>query len=109
MASSRDQTQKEILRLREEIEKHNYYYYVLDNPLITDAEYDELFRRLVELEKKYPEFASPQSPTHKVGAPPLEKFATVRHTVPMLSLNNANDREEMKEFTERTQRFIRSP
>ena len=52
MASSRDQTQKEILRLREEIEKHNYYYYVLDNPLITDAEYDELFRRLVELEKK---------------------------------------------------------
>lgn len=109
MGPPREAIKKEVEHLREQIEKHNYYYYVLDNPLITDAEYDDLFRRLVELEKKYPEFASPESPTHKVGAPPLEKFATVRHTVPMLSLNNANDREEMKEFTERTQRFIRSP
>lgn len=108
MAPSQEKIKKEIERLRREIEKHNYQYYVLDSPIITDAEYDELFRRLVELEKKHPEFFSPDSPTQKVGAPPLEKFATVRHTLPMLSLNNANDRTEMEEFAERIQRFIRS-
>lgn len=107
--ASREAAKKEILRLRQEIEKHNYYYYVLDQPLITDAEYDRLFRRLVELEKKYPEWFSPDSPTQRVGAPPLEKFATVRHTLPMLSLNNANNREEMEEFEERTRRFLKRP
>ncbi len=108
MAASREETKKEILDLRQEIEKHNYHYYVLDDPLVSDAEYDRLFRRLVELEKKHPEFASADSPTQKVGAPPLEKFATVRHTLPMLSLNNANDREEMEEFEERIKRFLKS-
>lgn len=100
--------QKEIHHLRQEIEKHNRQYYVLDHPLVSDAEYDRLFRRLVELERKHPEFASPDSPTQKVGAPPIEKFATVRHTYPMLSLNNANDQEEVKEFHERIQRFLKS-
>ena len=109
MGPTRKEIKSEILRLRQEVEKHNYYYYVLDNPLISDAEYDRLFRRLVELEREHPELASPDSPTQKVGAPPLEKFGAVRHTVPMLSLNNANNREEMEEFTERIQRFIRSP
>jgi len=108
MAASREETKKEILDLRQEIEKHNYHYYVLDDPLVSDAEYDRLFRRLVEFEKKHPEFASADSPTQKVGAPPLEKFATVRHTLPMLSLNNANDREEMEEFEERIKRFLKS-
>jgi DNA ligase (NAD+) len=108
MKLSQEETKKEILQLRQEIEKHNYRYYVLDDPLISDAEYDELFRRLVELEKKHPEFASPDSPTRKVGAPPLEKFATVRHTLPMLSLNNANNREEMEEFEERIKRFLKT-
>ena len=99
MGPTRKEIKSEILRLRQEVEKHNYYYYVLDNPLISDAEYDRLFRRLVELEREHPELASPDSPTQKVGAPPLEKFGAVRHTVPMLSLNNANNREEMEEFT----------
>jgi len=108
MKLSQEETKKEILQLRQEIEKHNYRYYVLDDPLISDVEYDELFRRLVELEKKHPEFASPDSPTRKVGAPPLEKFATVRHTLPMLSLNNANNREEMEEFEERIKRFLKT-
>ncbi len=108
MTTSREHIEKEIRHLRQEIEKHNYYYYVLDNPVLSDAEYDRLFRRLVELEKKYPEFASPDSPTQKVGATPLEKFATVRHSVPMLSLNNANNRKEMEEFEERIRRFLKS-
>ena len=108
MALSREETRKEIHRLRQEIEKHNRYYYVLDDPLVSDAEYDRLFRRLVDLEKQHPEFASPDSPTQRVGAPPLEKFATVRHTLPMLSLNNANNRKEMEEFEERIQRFLKS-
>lgn len=108
MAPPGDETKKEIIHLRQEIEKHNYHYHVLDQPLISDAEYDRLFRRLLELEKKYPKFASPQSPTQKVGAPPLGRFATVRHTLPMLSLNNANNREEMEEFDERIRRFLKT-
>jgi len=108
MASAREEAKKEILRLREEIEKHNRHYYVVDNPVISDAEYDRLFRRLVELEKKY-KFTAPDSPTQKVGAPPLEKFGTVRHSLPMLSLNNANNREEMEEFEERIRGFLKIP
>ncbi|HWP60523.1 MAG TPA: NAD-dependent DNA ligase LigA [Candidatus Acidoferrales bacterium] len=100
---------KEIERLRSEIEKHNYAYYVLDSPLITDAEYDQLFRKLVELEKKHPEYASPDSPTQKVGAPPLEKFRTVRHTLPMLSLNNVTTQDEVREFDDRIRRFLKIP
>lgn len=108
MGSSREEAKQEILHLREEVEKHNYHYHVLDSPKISDAEYDRLFRRLLDLEKAYPELAASDSPTQKVGAPPLEKFATVRHTLPMLSLNNANDREEMEEFEERIHRFLKS-
>ncbi|OGQ93764.1 MAG: DNA ligase (NAD(+)) LigA, partial [Deltaproteobacteria bacterium RIFOXYA2_FULL_55_11] len=107
MAPAREEIRKDLLRLRQEIEKHNRHYYVLDDPLISDAEYDHLFRRLVELEKKY-DLVSPDSPTQRVGAPPLEKFATVRHTLPMLSLNNANNQEEMEEFEERIRRFLKS-
>jgi DNA ligase (NAD+) len=107
-AGSHAAIEKEILDLRQKIEKHNYQYYVLDDPLISDVEYDRLFRRLTELEKEYPEFASPDSPTQKVGAPPLEKFATILHSFPMLSLNNAGDREEMEEFEARIQRFLKT-
>src|SRR5574341_824718 len=105
--TAHDRAAKEIFELREQIEKHNYQYHVLDNPLISDAEYDRLFRRLVELEKEHPDLAAPDSPTHKVGAPPVEKFTTVQHTLPMLSLNNATDEEELKEFEERIQRFLK--
>ena len=105
--TSYDRAQKEILALRQDIEKHNYQYHVADNPLITDAEYDRLFRRLQELEREYPELATPDSPTQKVGAPPLEKFSTVQHTIAMLSLNNATDEEELRDFQERIQRFLK--
>jgi DNA ligase (NAD+) len=100
--------EKEILDLRQQIDKHNFHYHVLDNPLISDAEYDRLFRRLVELEQAHPTLASPDSPTQKVGAAPLDKFSTVQHTLPMLSLNNATDPEEMVEFDTRIQRFLKS-
>ncbi len=72
-----DRAAKEIAQLRQDLEAHNYQYHVLDNPLVSDAEYDRLFRRLVELEKEFPELLTPDSPSLKVGAPPLEKFTTV--------------------------------
>ena len=106
--TSRQNLEKEIHQLRQEIEKHNYQYHVLDDPLISDAEYDRLFRRLLELEKHHPELISPDSPTQKVGAAPLSEFRTVPHTIPMLSLNNATDQEEMEEFEQRIVRFLKT-
>ena len=105
--SSRESAVKEISELRREIDKHNYRYHVLDDPLVSDAEYDRLFRRLLELEKEHPELTTPDSPTQRVGAPPLERFSTVQHSLPMLSLNNATDPEELAEFEERIQRFLK--
>ncbi len=98
--------QAEVNTLRHELSSHNHRYYVLDDPLLSDAEYDQLFRRLVELEAQYPELQDPLSPTQKVGAPPLTEFASVQHTVPMLSLANVVSREETQEFEERLQRFL---
>jgi len=80
-----------IAVLRAEIEKHNYQYYVLDNPLIPDAEYDKLFRELQQLEARHPEFATPDSPTLRAGGKPLDAFQTVRHAVPMLSIRTETD------------------
>jgi DNA ligase (NAD+) len=100
--------ENEIIALRQELEKHNYQYHVLDNPLISDAEYDRLFQRLIVLEAAHPQFAAPDSLTQKIGAAPLEKFKTVRHTVPMLSLSNANDQKDLAEFEERIARFLKS-
>ena len=96
----------EVKRWREELTRHNHRYYVLDDPLITDTEYDQLFRRLVALETQHPELHDPSSPTQKVGAPPLTAFSQVQHTLPMLSLANIVSREEMQEFHERSQRFL---
>lgn len=95
-----------VERLRAELAVHNHRYYVLDEPLISDAEYDQLFRRLVDLETEYPELHDPASPTQKVGAPPLAAFTQVRHTVPMLSLANVVSRAEMQEFHQRVQRTL---
>ena len=107
MQLSSDLARQEITELRRQIEEHNYRYYVLDDPLISDSEYDRLFNRLVELERDYPDLAAPDSPTQKVGAPPLDRFTTVQHTVPMLSLNNARDADELKDFEDRIQRFLK--
>ena len=87
--------------MRKEIEGHNDLYYVKDAPRITDAEYDRLFRELVELETAHPELATPDSPTQRVGAAPLPEFAEVRHRVPMLSLGNAFEEEAVRAFDRR--------
>jgi DNA ligase (NAD+) len=97
---------KEIERLRREIEQHNYRYYVLDDPLVSDAEYDALFRRLEELEAAHPDLRTPDSPTQRIGAAPLETFRTARHRHPMLSLQNVTTREEMAAFDERIRKFL---
>jgi DNA ligase (NAD+) len=97
---------REIARLREEISHHNYRYYVLDSPIVSDQEYDRLMRRLEELEKVYPDLVTADSPTQKVGAPPLEEFGTVEHSIPMLSLQNALDEAEIIEFDRRVRKLL---
>lgn len=87
--------------LREEIEKHNRQYYVLDAPSIPDAEYDRLFRELQQLESEYPELAAADSPTQRVGAAPLPEFRSVAHRTPMLSLGNAFSDAEIEAFDRR--------
>ena len=98
---------KEIERLVKDLNYHCYRYYVLDSPVISDEEYDRLYFRLKELEEKY-HYILPDSPTQRIGAPPLGKFQKVRHAEPMLSLDNAFSYDEVKEFDERVKRFLRS-
>jgi len=95
-----------IAWLSKEIERHNRLYYEQDMPEITDAEYDALFRELQELEKKFPELALPDSPTGRVGGRPLAKFTQVRHSTPMLSLENAFSEQDMVDFDDRVKRFL---
>ncbi|MFA6902869.1 MAG: NAD-dependent DNA ligase LigA [Gallionellaceae bacterium] len=92
--------------LRNEIERHNIQYYQLDSPIISDAEYDALFRELQNLEAQHPELATPDSPTHRVGSRPLKEFAEVVHRTPMLSLNNAFSEEEVRSFDERVREAL---
>lgn len=101
---------KEVLerieKLREEIEYHNYRYYVLNDPVITDQEYDELMRELIELEEKYPELKTPDSPTQRVGGKVSEGFEKVKHSVRMLSLDNTYSEEELRKFDERIKKAL---
>ena len=106
MVEDLEAVKKRIEELREEIRKHDYHYYVLNQPLISDAEYDRLFRELQELEEKYPQFVTPDSPTQRVGAPPAEEFRPVRHAVPMLSLQNCFSEEEFLEWDRRVRRLL---
>jgi DNA ligase (NAD+) len=98
--------EREIEELRREIRDHDYRYHVLNDPVISDAEYDRLFRRLVELEGLRPDLVTPDSPTRKVGAAPREGFRVVKRDVPMLSLENAMTREEFIEWRERLIREV---
>ena len=99
---------QELETLRSEIRRHNKLYYVDDNPEVSDAEYDRLMRRLQEIEAAHPELVTPDSPTQRVGAMPLTEFGTVTHNVPMLSLANAMNEAELKEFDERVKRTLGS-
>jgi DNA ligase (NAD+) len=91
----------EILALRQAIEDHNYRYYVLDAPSITDAEYDQLYQALKKLEAAHPELITPDSPTQRVGGAALKMFGEVKHGVPMLSLDNAFTEEDIEDFDQR--------
>lgn len=95
-------------RLREQINYHNYRYYVLDNPEIPDAEYDRLFRELQALEQHYPELISADSPTQRVGAQPAKELGEVKHLAPMLSLSNAFSDEELGDFDRRVRERLGS-
>jgi DNA ligase (NAD+) len=92
--------------LREELARHNYRYYVLDAPTISDADYDRLLRELETIEAAHPELITPDSPTQRVGAAPAKEFGTVKHRVPMLSLGNAFGHEEFLEFDRRVKRGL---
>jgi DNA ligase (NAD+) len=93
--------QRRVEELRQQINYHNYRYYALDAPEVSDAEYDALFRELKALEEAHPELASPDSPTQRVGTTPQEGFAEVQHRVPMLSLANAFSPEDLKAWYDR--------
>jgi len=101
-----EEAQQRAETLRREIEQHNYAYYVLDQPSVSDATYDALMRELVEIETTYPELVSSDSPTQRVGAAPSESFASHSHRVPMLSLGNAFSLEELREFDARVKRGL---
>ncbi len=95
-----------VEELREQLNEHAYRYYVLDEPIISDAEYDELMRELVALEERYPELVTPDSPTQRVGITPADLFAPVQHRAPMLSLDNAFSEEELRAWAARVEREV---
>src|ERR1700751_6073713 len=93
--------EKKIETLREKIRHHEYQYFVLDNPEISDQEFDKLTKQLKDLEAEYPELITPDSPTQRVGGKPREGFVKVRHSSPMLSLDNALNEAELVAFDRR--------
>lgn len=103
---NKDQAADRHRQLSAELHRHNALYHIHDRPEISDAEYDRLFRELLQLEAAYPELVTPSSPSRRVGAPPLKEFTSVRHSLPMLSLENAFNDQEMRDFDERIKRFL---
>src|SRR5262245_7724795 len=106
MARAAEGVRHEVDRLRREIDHHNYRYHVLDDPEISDAEFDRLLRRLEALEREHPELVTADSPTQRVGAAPASGFTTVTHRQQMLSLQNATSRDEVAEFDARARKFL---
>ncbi len=105
---AQDAVRDRIRQLREEIEYHNHRYYVLDDPVISDAEYDALMRELVELEARHPELVTEDSPTQRVGAAPAQAFASVTHRSPMMSLGNVYSVDELRAFDARVRKALGS-
>ncbi len=103
----RASAEKRLDALRREIRFHDYRYYVLDDPVISDSEYDRLFRELLALEEKFPDLVTEDSPSRRVGGAPLEQFESVRHEHPMLSLDNIFQENELDEFEEKIRRYLR--
>ena len=107
-AGQHEPARKRLAELREQLSYHAYRYYVLDDPLIADVEYDRLFQELLRLEEQYPEFVTPDSPSQRVGGAPLAAFASVTRKIPMLSLENAFGDQDLRDFEERLHRFLHS-
>lgn len=102
----KNDAKKQIQKLRDEINYHNYQYYVENNPVISDYEYDMLVKKLEALEREYPDLITSDSPTQRIGGEPLKGFTTVEHKIPMLSLDNAYSYDELREFDERVKKNI---
>src|SRR3979411_659745 len=98
--------EKRVAELRQQIERANYEYHILDAPAIDDFAYDALMRELQDLEAKHPELVTTESPTQRVGAPPSNRFAPVEHAHPMLSLSNAFDEAEVRAFDQRIRKTL---
>src|SRR5262245_11368621 len=98
--------QKQHARLADEIRRHDHAYYVEAKPTITDREYDRLYRELLDLEKEFPKLTTPDSPSQRVGGEPLTGFKSVRHAMPMLSLDNTYSQDELRDFVKRVQKFL---
>lgn len=97
---------EQIKRLTDEINRHNYNYYMLDNPTISDYEFDQLLNQLILLEKQYPDYVLPDSPTQRVGGSVTKQFKTVKHVFPMLSLGNTYSEEELQDFDRRVHELV---
>ena len=93
-----EDAKKRIQELTKIINQANYEYYNLDNPTITDQEYDKYLRELINLEEKYPDLADPNSPSKRVGGEAIDKFNKVTHAIPMISLANVFNEEEIRDF-----------
>jgi len=104
--AEKEAVKNRIEDLRKKIHYHNYRYYVLDEPEISDAEYDRLFQELEKLERTHPELVTPDSPTQRIGVKPLEEFGTYEHSIPMLSLNSVTTEDEVWDFDERVRRML---
>ena len=104
--SGANKPRKRAEELRKEINYHNYRYYVLDNPVISDAQYDKLLRELQQIESDHPELITPDSPTQRVGAEPSKEFGEVRHKIPMTSMDNAFDDNEARDWDQRVRKGL---
>jgi DNA ligase (NAD+) len=100
------EAKKRHAQLVEEIRRHDHAYYVEARPVIGDQEYDRLYHELLDLEKEFPNLATPDSPSHRVGGEPLSEFQSVRHAVPMMSLDNTYSQEEVRDFVKRVQKLL---
>lgn len=103
--SDMEKEKKRIDELVKLLNHYNYMYYVENNPVVTDYEYDKIYKELAELEKQFPQYAADDSPTRKVGGEPLKKFPAVEHKIPMLSIDNTYSKEELFEFDKRVKKF----
>lgn len=101
---TREEAKKRLAELRKKLHRHSYLYYVLNKPEISDYEYDRMFRELLALERKFPDLVTPDSPSQRVGAEPAKEFKTVYHKIPMLSLGNAFDEEDLIAFDKRVKK-----